>query len=61
MARSLSVNAPAAGKHVPEPVDDEINAILLAIEEEPVPARLQELALKLQRALTARRAQQSRN
>jgi hypothetical protein len=42
-------------------IDEEIAALLSAIEEEKVPAQLQELALKLQAALANKRACQTAN
>jgi hypothetical protein len=55
-------NAPRVKEHtsqklMTEPVDDEIAALLAAIEKEPVPKRLQDLALKLQSALARKRAE----
>lgn len=41
-----------------EALDDEIATVLIAIEEEKIPARLQELALKLQAALANKRARE---
>ena len=51
VAETVSIEHTAA-----EPLDGEIARILLAIEAEPVPVRLQELALELQKALAARRS-----
>jgi len=44
-------------KLMAELIDDEIAALLAIIEKEAVPKRLQDLALKLQSALSRKRAE----
>jgi hypothetical protein len=62
MARSLSQVGNSDGQKLSiETIDDEIAALLLAIEEEKVPTQLQELALKLQAALANRKSRETAN
>jgi hypothetical protein len=57
MPRPLTFLDSGDRNDLPGSIDDEIGALLLAIEEEPVPARLRVLAVKLQKALVDRRNQ----
>jgi hypothetical protein len=54
MARSLPQTR-GGNKFRIENIDDEVAALLIAIEEEKVPSQLLELALKLQTALANRK------
>jgi len=54
MARSLPQTRGGNNFRI-ENIDDEVAALLIAIEEEKVPSQLLELALKLQTALANRK------